>query len=310
MKAIPRRAFTLLELLVVIAIIGVLIALLLPAVQKVREAAKRTGCENNLRQMGLALHHYHDTQGTFPAGYLFTDPNAGARGIPVDYPTAPGWGWTSMLLSYLDQQPLASQIDLTVALDLPRYEALRTTLVPVFICPSDVNTGVYMAQNAIEEDLVRVATGSYAANFGSGGEIGERPFEGNGMFSCNSHVSIKDVTDGTSSTIALGERGSIFVLTPWVGAVSSGMVRTSPGAPVYYSGQEEAPVQMLAGVSGYHTLNDPTSDAYCFFSPHGTVVQFVFADGSVHKLGINTAYSVQWALSTRADGEIIAAGDY
>src|SRR5262249_27514980 len=99
-----RRAFTLIELLVVMAIIGVLIGMLLPAVQKVREAANRTSCQNNLKQMGLALHGYHDVRGTFPSGYL-------CQPKPDRNITAPGWGWAALLLPYVEQGSLAQQIN-------------------------------------------------------------------------------------------------------------------------------------------------------------------------------------------------------
>src|SRR5205814_8992030 len=103
-----RRGFPLIELLVFIAIIAVLIGLLLPAVQKVREAAARTKCMNNLKQIGLALHNYHGTLGQFPPGYVATNPGPG---LSDDH--GPGWGWAALLLPYLEQDPLYGQIQLT-----------------------------------------------------------------------------------------------------------------------------------------------------------------------------------------------------
>jgi prepilin-type N-terminal cleavage/methylation domain-containing protein/prepilin-type processing-associated H-X9-DG protein len=302
-----RRGFTLIELLVVIAIIGILIALLLPAVQKVREAAHRASCENNLHQIGLALHHYHDTYGTFPPGYLFVDPNTR---VPTNYITDPGWGWGGLLLAFLDQGPLARQIDLTVNIEDPRYDGFRTTILPVFVCPSDRHTGVFTLTDVFDQDVAQVATNSYAANFGTGGEIGERPFYGNGMFYCNSLVSIKDITDGTSQTLAIGERGALFLQTPWVGAVTNGIVRTTPDAPVDYTGAEEPPVQTMASITNFKTLNARNSDPYCFFSPHDQVVNFAFADGSVHPLRTTTSYDVLIALCTISGGEVIDESQY
>jgi prepilin-type N-terminal cleavage/methylation domain-containing protein len=301
----PRRGFTLIELLVVIAIIAVLVGLLLPAVQKVREAARRVACQDNLKQMGLALHHYHDNYDCFPPGYIriFEDRQA-------DNTTAPGWGWASLLLPYLDQEPLARLITPSIRLEDVRFEALRTTVLAVFVCPSDQSTGVFTVEDLFDHKLAQAATNSYAANFGTGGEIGENPYAGNGVFCCNSQVTIKDISDGTSTTMAIGERASLFVQTPWVGAVSNGTVRTTPGAPVNHSAIEEAPVQVLAGVSNDVTLNDVNANPYCFFSPHQQVVFFAFADGSVRPLSSRVPYAVLEALSTRAGAEVIDGSDY
>jgi prepilin-type N-terminal cleavage/methylation domain-containing protein len=303
-----RRGFTLIELLVVIAIIAVLIGLLLPAVQKVRESARRAECQNNLKQIGLALHDYCQTNGCFPSAYLYTPPpeDQVSRGVY----TRPGWGWGSLLLPYLEQAPLAGQIDVTSPLDDPSNLAIRTTILRVFICPSDLWTGRFWVKNVQLMDFAEAATNSYAANFGTLGEIGEIPQLGDGMFFRNSQVRVEDVTDGLSNTLAIGERAALFVQTPWAGAISLGMVVTTDGAPVYTAHIEEAPVQVMAGVNSWVTLNDPLSNPYCFFSPHANVVQFTFGDGSVHPLSGTIRYDVLQALASRAGNEPINGSDY
>ena len=131
--SLSRRAFTLIELLVVIAIIGVLVGLLVPAVQQVREAASRMTCTNNLKQIGLALHSYHDTYKVFPPGYI--DRNTNPASTP-DNDLGPGWGWASFLLPYLEQGNLYNQIDFKQGVASTRNKALAQQPLTIFQCPS------------------------------------------------------------------------------------------------------------------------------------------------------------------------------
>lgn len=125
-----RHGMTLVELLVVMALIGVLIALLLPAAQMAREAARRAQCGNNLKQIGLGLHAYLDTWGGLPPGYISkTDANRDDLG--------PGWAWSAMLLPMLEQQSVFQRINFHLPIEAAQNEALRTTVVPLFLCPSD-----------------------------------------------------------------------------------------------------------------------------------------------------------------------------
>ena len=306
----PRSGFTLIELLVVIAIIAVLIGLLLPAIQMVREAANQTSCRNNLKQIGLALHNYHDTMGSFPPGYLYR-PNTPSQGTPPLYgmDTGPGWGWASYLLPHIEQDGLARMIDRNVRVEEPQYRGLRTTILSMFVCPSDRSTGVFTLRAAFNEEVEDAATNSYAACFGSWAPIGEVPDDGTGLFYRNSQVRIKDIPDGTSTTLAIGERAALFVRTPWVGAISGGLVQTTPGAPVYFSLLEESPLQPLATFL-FVSLNSPYSTPYCFFSPHRGVGLFTFADGSVRPVTFEAAWEVLHALATRAGAEVISEGTY
>jgi prepilin-type N-terminal cleavage/methylation domain-containing protein/prepilin-type processing-associated H-X9-DG protein len=298
---VPQRThtngFTLIELLVVIAIIGVLIGLLFPAVQKVREAANRVSCLNNLKQIGLALHNCHDSQGSFPSGYVCrpqADPTY----------TAPGWGWAALLLPYIEQDNLYRQINLTLPVEDPSNLAARTTAAKMYVCPSDRSSGLFTVYSDTDAPLAQAMTNSYAACFGALVEISEEPDQGNGMFYRNSHVRIADITDGTSNTIAVGERAALFTQTAWAGAVTGGTTRVTPGAPTSSSAVEDAPTQPLAH-TGSHTLNDPSSDPDDFFSPHTGAAMFLFADGSVRPVRFGVRLGVLQALSTRAGGEVI-----
>jgi prepilin-type N-terminal cleavage/methylation domain-containing protein len=306
MVAAKPRGFTLIELLVVIAILAVLIGFLLPAVQRIRETARRTACQNNLKQIGLALHHYQEIQGSFPPAYWMQEPDGGAR---YDY-TSPGWGWGFWLLPYLEQEPLFRRVDPQIPIEDTRYQEVRTALLRVFVCPSDHDIGVFWLQSETGTDLVETTTNSYAACWGMGFEIGERPEMGNGVMYRNSAVRPADITDGLSTTLAVGERAAWFVRTPWVGAVNTGTVQVTPDAPVNSTIVEEAPVQVMASINGWTPLNDPDSNPYLFFSPHGQVIHFTFADGAVHPLQIGTPMAVLQALATRAGEEVVNGDDY
>ncbi len=308
-SSIPRRrscrlGFTLIELLVVIAIIAVLLGLLLPAVQKVREAAARMSCQNNLHQIGLALHNYHDTQRSFPSGFVCLQPQANP-----DY-TSPGWGWAALLLPYIEQGNLAQQINFTLPIEDPSNLAARTMILKLYVCPSDRSTGVLTIFDKGNVSLAQAATNSYAACHGVGIDLDEELDDFNGMFSRNSHVRFADVTDGTSNTLAIGERGAFFTRAAWAGAVSFGTTRLTPGAPVNNPNViEDAPTQALAHID-VETINDPRGDPEDFFTPHTAVAQFLFADGSVHSMNISVGLSVLQALSTRNGGEAVNSGDY
>jgi prepilin-type N-terminal cleavage/methylation domain-containing protein/prepilin-type processing-associated H-X9-DG protein len=299
-----RQGFTLIELLVVIAIFGTLVALLLPAVEKVRETADRLRCQNNLHQIGLALHNYHDQLGTFPPGYQW-------KPAFPDNPdnTAPGWGWAAWILPYLEQGNLQTQFQMTLSVEDPANQALRKTTLPIFTCPADAHTGIFGVVDSTGTLLATAATDSYAACFGALIEINDDPDKGNGLFYRNSQICFRDITDGTSTTIAIGERASLLTQTPWAGAASNGTTRVTPGAPTSSTAIEGAPTQVLAH-TGSHALNDTASDPDDFFSPHPAGVQFLFADGSVRLLRPGIAVNVLQALSTRAGGEYIKADDY
>jgi prepilin-type N-terminal cleavage/methylation domain-containing protein/prepilin-type processing-associated H-X9-DG protein len=332
-----RRAFTLIELLVVIAIIGVLIGLVLPAIQRVREAAQRASCQNNLKQMGLALHSYHDAEKHFPPSFIYnpaappspalpptTGLGKGPSGRPVSRirdhiplpPTSPaiiaqdpGWGWGAFLLPYLEQRPLYDQIDFKLPVEGAGSASIRTTVLSVYTCPSDPEAGVVMMAGDLNPQVGQAATNSYAACYGALGQVDLMPDQGNGLFLRNSRFRIQDVTDGLSNTLALGERCAMLVRTPWAGVMSVAIAVTTPGAPVYTTITEGAPTQVMARI-GNRTLLAPTSEPYDFFSAHPGLVQFAFADGSVHTLSGDVSISVLQALATRAGGEAVSAGDW
>jgi prepilin-type N-terminal cleavage/methylation domain-containing protein len=206
-----RHGFTLVELLVVIAIIGVLVALLLPAVQSARESARRMQCGNHLKQLALALHNYHSAHRIFPPGASY--PLGDAYQTSVNY----GPNWVILVLPYVEESALHSSFDLKKPISHANNRTARGTLLSVMQCPSDPNNGTLYGGAAGEGD--NWARGNYAAN-GSGGTLGDM-YQNVGVYSAaspgwkdgrlcgvmgpNLSVAIDGIRDGTTKTILLGE---------------------------------------------------------------------------------------------------------
>ncbi|MCA9036586.1 MAG: DUF1559 domain-containing protein [Planctomycetaceae bacterium] len=297
-----RQGFTLIELLVVIAIIAILIALLLPAVQQAREAARRTQCKNNMKQLGLALHNYHDVHLTFPPGWIAVDPVTRQHSA---HDGVNGAGWGTMILPYMEQSALYSQFNSNLAIHDTANSAFINNVLPAWQCPSDPKPDRWQ----IEEEgspgtvLAELPTANYIGAFGTeeldGCENapGTAPVSssgqcrGDGIFYHNSRVRMRDITDGTTNTFIVGERRTDTQLgwySTWPGMVAEG---------------EEA-FQRILG-SADHVPNDPHSHFDDFSSFHTGGAQFVLGDGSVRFISENIDEGLYQSLATIRGGEVV-----
>lgn len=282
-----RPAFTLVELLVVMAVIGILVALLLPAVQMARESARSTSCKNNLKQIGLALHSYHDLFGQLPAGWIADQP----EGVP-------GWGWASAILPQMDQSPLNDRIrrDLPIE-DLLNADA-RVTVIKNYLCPSDgskpkifsIGTGGFPEDNVDDASpLFEVARSNYVGVFGTF-ELEDDPSAGNGVFFHNSEVLFASIADGLSNTFLVGERDATLGGSVWTGMIS----------------QANEPMARVVGITD-HTPNTPTRHFDDFSSRHVGGVHFLMGDGSVRRYNDTIDEVLYRALATRDGKEAVTA---
>jgi prepilin-type N-terminal cleavage/methylation domain-containing protein/prepilin-type processing-associated H-X9-DG protein len=297
----PRKAFTLIELLVVVAIISILVGLLLPALQKVREAANRTKCQNNLKQMGIACHLYHDTYKTFPPGYLAI----------ANYPdTTPGWGWAAFLLPYLEQENLYRQIDFKQPIE--KSSAIQMPLT-IFLCPSDPTTPPeFVVTDGTLSPVCMAAPSSYAATVGQDASEVDAP-TGDGVFYRNSRTRFADITDGTTQTVLLGDRAWSQTNGIWAGAPNGAICRAGT-ANVWPNATGPSQTLVLAHNNWINITTDADGGLDDFSSNHPGGVNLLFADGSVHFLKSITSDGPErrafWALGTRAGHDSIEGLDY
>lgn len=267
-KKSKHAGFTLIELLVVIGIIAVLIGLLLPAIQKVRELANRTQCQNNLKQIGLALHQFHDSHRSFPVGHR-------SRKYKNNWT-----GWTLSILPHLELQHIAnmSQEDFEKESSpfSPRHRALAT-VVPAFLCPSDDRISSAVQPQGKQNE---VAFTSYL------GVSGGSRFTKDGMLVSNETIAISQVGDGTSNTIFVGERPprSDFRFGWWY----AGAGQAGQGSCDLIMGISEAnllPIKPGGCGPGRYPFKQGSFDDPCsmfhFWSPHGGGSNFLMVDGSV-----------------------------
>ncbi len=322
-KSALRRGFTLIELLVVISIIAILIALLLPAVQQARESARRTQCKNNLKQIGLALHNYHDTHSVFPPAALAIRYNgtavAPSDAEPGRTAVAGGWAWSTFILPFLEQSNLYQSLNPNGNNFPAAPNQFTRTVLTVYLCPTEaspvIHTATPMGGDGVSDGHAR---SSYPAVAGSGANAdyaNKAPFNTRGIMCYNSRTSMKDVLDGTSNTMIVAERF-------WDGKDSEKRrgvvwVGKAPGKNPGDVGNKYSNIIRVENLPAW-LINGTNNNAAA--SMHGGVsqvaaggssqkggigIQVLMGDGGVRLLSENIHGPTWQALGQMADGQVI-----
>jgi len=281
MRSAARNAFTLIELLVVVSIMTALMGLLLPAVQTAREAARRSQCSNNVRQYGLALHLFHNAHGAFPTG-----------NVPVK-----NWTFQAMLLPFMEQDNVYQLINFNYngtcfqADDAagPMYDP-GAQPVPINFCPSDPHSGRIWTNPSLHSGIHTPT--DYL------GVWGTSPNTLDGMLYSGSNTSLRQVTDGTSHTIIMGERGIPKDLYMGFSVCAAGIL----AAGILYSGNED---NVLDTSLGLRPGTDNGTDNNHFWSNHPAGAQFLLVDGAVQFFNYEIDPTTLLYLTTRSGGEVV-----
>lgn len=313
---VPSRGFTLVELLVVMAIIAILVALLLPAVQQASEAARRTGCKNNLKQLGLALQNYESTHRTFPPGYV-------ARGVlprdPASNETGSGFAWSTFLLPVLDQSPLFQVLQFRQDAIDPVNIAVAATNVTVFQCPSDGGPASFTVSDGVGS--YALGRSNYVGVYGIGDlNVAPGAPQGPGMFFRNSWVRALDIRDGMSQTLAIIERNSAPIVNmseappldcagSWYAAIPGSKRTPQPGVTweSAWLVLSSSGLQDDEGQVSHYGINDSSGVGATkgISSAHTGGVQVAVADGSVRFISQNIEPDVFRRLVEIDDGQIL-----
>lgn len=354
-----KDAFTLVELLVVIAIIGVLISLLLPAVQAAREASRRMSCANNLKQLGLAMQNHHASRNRFPSGYESFPTNGDPGSVPAwarldaeTWDAGPGWGWGAQLLPYIEQSTIANSVDFEEPFWRQDYAELIQTTLPMFICPSSsgdaepfpiadepgnpilidgreiiAGRSHYVASHGQEScwgecgaavtadiftDINSGCTGAGVTTIEVNGDVS---LLADGPFYRNSKTKFKEITDGTSNTIFLGEHSSLLSEKTWVGVMPEAFTHPNFTSPENGADAAATLVLVHAGPSGgecditgspiIHPINFPTFHVGQMYAEHPGGGNVGFGDGSVRFLSEDISLLLFAKLSSINEGEVI-----
>ncbi|HMP61362.1 MAG TPA: DUF1559 domain-containing protein [Gemmatales bacterium] len=317
-KNSPRSAFSLIELLVVVAIMGTLMALLLPAVQRVRAAADSMVTASNLRQIGIALHAFHHDYGRLPPGYEGDSTHPDRDPETFDGPN--GWAWGSFLLRYLEADPLHRQINFDLPCWHPANAHMVSRSLKVFLNPAAPNyEPTFEVKDEAGNVLAVFATAHFAANAGTDEPwayaIEDHGTVADGPFYRNSRVRLADILDGTSHTVFIGEHSVISNKT-WVGVVPGASVAPiNPGRFPFTEPDAAATLVLVHSgpapgeLDTIHPPNYPTCHVCQMYSPfQGANV--LFGDNSVRFISPRINVNVWAAMATINRGELIDDSDF